>query len=184
MNITYFVHGSTQDNAEGKYTGWSDVVLSGLGEEQSKTLAGSVDKIAFYGIYCSDLIRAKQSARLMFPSGGALGKKVHSDSRLRECNLGSYDRQPTAIVNPLMQEHITVPFPGGESFSDVQRRMQSFLEMVETRHGDYPIAIVAHRAPQLALDVILKRMSWEEAIENDWRRKLPKEWKAGWKYSG
>lgn len=32
------------------------------------------------------------------------------------------------------------------------------------------IGIVAHRAPQLALDVILKNISFEDAIKNDWRK--------------
>lgn len=32
------------------------------------------------------------------------------------------------------------------------------------------IGIVAHRAPQLALDVILKNISFEDAIKNDWHK--------------
>ncbi len=39
------------------------------------------------------------------------------------------------------------------------------------------IALVAHRAPQLALDVITKNITWEQAIEQDWRK--TKNWQLG-----
>jgi hypothetical protein len=42
------------------------------------------------------------------------------------------------------------------------------------------VAIVAHQAPQLALEVLLKGKTWQEAIKEDWRNK--KEWKPGWNY--
>ena len=42
------------------------------------------------------------------------------------------------------------------------------------------IGIVAHRAPQLAIEVITKNISWDEAINNDWRK--TKSWQPGWEY--
>jgi len=42
------------------------------------------------------------------------------------------------------------------------------------------VAIVAHKAPQLALDVLVKGQTWEEAFANDWRKQ--KAWKPGWNY--
>ena len=42
------------------------------------------------------------------------------------------------------------------------------------------IGIVAHRAPQLALEAITKKISWEEAIRDDWRK--TGDWKPGWEY--
>ncbi|KKQ27796.1 MAG: hypothetical protein US42_C0005G0021 [Candidatus Magasanikbacteria bacterium GW2011_GWC2_37_14] len=42
------------------------------------------------------------------------------------------------------------------------------------------IAIVAHQAPQLALDVILSGKTWEQAIDEDWRKQ--KAWQPGWGY--
>ena len=43
------------------------------------------------------------------------------------------------------------------------------------------IGIVAHRAPQLALEVITKNISWEEANQNDWRK--TGDWQPGWEYT-
>jgi hypothetical protein len=39
---------------------------------------------------------------------------------------------------------------------------------------------VAHKAPQLVLDVLLKNKSWEQAFSEDWRK--TKSWKPGWEY--
>ena len=43
------------------------------------------------------------------------------------------------------------------------------------------IGIVAHRAPQLALEVITKGITWEEANKNDWRK--TGDWQPGWDYT-
>ena len=42
------------------------------------------------------------------------------------------------------------------------------------------VAIVAHRAPQLAFEVLTKKITWEEALEKDWRK--TKAWQPGWEY--
>lgn len=39
---------------------------------------------------------------------------------------------------------------------------------------------MAHRAPQLALEVLAKNIAWKEAIEKDWRKR--KAWQPGWEY--
>ena len=43
------------------------------------------------------------------------------------------------------------------------------------------MGIVAHRAPQLAFEVLTKNLTWEEALENDWRKH--KAWRPGWDYT-
>ena len=58
--------------------------------------------------------------------------------------------------------------------------MRSFINYLKENFSDKKIGIVAHRAPQLALEVITKKIPWEEAIEKDWRKS--KNWQPGWKY--
>jgi len=62
----------------------------------------------------------------------------------------------------------------------VKERIASFLDDLRRDHRDQSVAIVAHKAPQLALDVLLKEMSWEEAFDNDWR--TTGSWQPGWEY--
>ena len=54
------------------------------------------------------------------------------------------------------------------------------LENVIKNYNGKTIALVAHKAPQLALDVITKNITWEQAIEQDWRK--TKNWQPGWIY--
>ena len=68
----------------------------------------------------------------------------------------------------------------GESLVDVEKRIKSFLTFLKEKYNHKNIAIVAHKAPQLALDVLLKGKNWKEALHEDWRNK--KAWKPGWEY--
>ena len=58
--------------------------------------------------------------------------------------------------------------------------MADFLEYLKQNYNGKHIAIVAHQAPQLALDVLLKNKTWEQAIKEDWRHS--KAWQPGWEY--
>lgn len=42
------------------------------------------------------------------------------------------------------------------------------------------VAVVAHKAPQLALEVLLRGKTWERAFAQDWRKR--KAWRPGWDY--
>ena len=78
------------------------------------------------------------------------------------------------------EEHIDSPFPNGECLKDVEKRIRDFISFLKEKYNNKIVGIVAHRAPQLALEVITKNISWEEAIEKDWRKQ--KTWQPGWKY--
>ena len=172
VEIIYFVHGTTYDNAQGKCSGWKQVELNELGKEQAKNLRESTN-YKFDILFTSDLIRAIDSANIAWPE---LDKIV--DNRLRECNYGQYDGEDKKLV--IYEEHIEKPFPQGESLLDVEKRMRDFVQFLFENYDGKTIGIVAHRAPQLALEVITKNISWEEAIRSDWRK--TKAWQPGWKY--
>lgn len=174
VNITYFVHGTTTDNEKHISSGWNDVDISELGIKQSKDLIGQIGDKKFDAIFCSDLIRAVHSAKLTF------GEDVIIDPRLRECNYGKFNAQLSEIVEPMQEKSITNAFPEGESYEDVKVRIADFLKDLKEKYDGKNIAIVAHKAPQLALDVLLKGQTWDEAFAKDWR-KVGK-WQPGWSY--
>lgn len=176
VNITYFVHGTTLDNELNVSSGWYDVELSDLGRKQSVELREKVKDKRFDAVYCSDLKRAIESAELTF---GDSVRIIH-DKRLRECNYGDLTRAPSEKVDSLMMEYIDKPFPNGESYRDVENRIRSLLDDLLKEYAGKNVAIVAHRAPQLALDVLLKDKTWEQAMKGDWR--LRKAWQPGWEY--
>ena len=171
--IIYFVHGTTYDNASGRCSGWKQVELNDLGKEQAVKLGETVKDIKFDVIFTSDLVRAIDSSNLAFPNQDKI-----IDSRLRECNYGDFDGGDKSLV--VYENYIDKPFPNGESLKDVEKRIREFLDEIKQEYKGKTIGIVAHRAPQLAIEVITKNISWEEAINNDWRK--TKSWQPGWEY--
>jgi alpha-ribazole phosphatase/probable phosphoglycerate mutase len=177
VKITYFVHGTTTDNEKDISSGWSDVELSELGRTQSKELTDKTKDKKFDAVFTSDLKRAVDSANITW--GGKY--KIIKDKRLRECNYGDYNAKPSKVVEPLQEKSIDTPMPNGESYEMVKKRIKSFLDDLKKEYDGKHIAIVAHKAPQLALDVLLKGMTWKEAFDGDWRK--TKSWQPGWDYT-
>jgi broad specificity phosphatase PhoE len=175
VTITYFVHGTTPDNENGLATGWLPGELSPLGLEQAKVLAKQVADREFDIIICSDLYRAVQTAQLLF------GDKhpIIQDDRLREANYGDWNGKPHHFKNN-MEDFVHEPFPNGESYRDVEARMQSLCDELREKYPGKRVVLLAHQAPQLALDVIVKGKNWEQAIAEDWRR--TKAYQPGWEY--
>jgi len=176
LKITYFVHSTTEDNKNHQSSGWNDVRLSELGIQQSKELGEQTAGMSFDAVFTSDLSRTMDTAKL------AWGDKypTFSDNRLRECNYGDLNGQNSDIVEPLQEKSINTPMPNGESYKDVEARIKSFLDFVTKEYDSKHIAIVAHKAPQLALNALITGMTWEEAFAKDWRK--TKSWQPGWEY--
>lgn len=176
ISVTYFVHGTTIDNEKNISSGSSDVELSPLGIQQSIALRDQVDVRKFSVVFCSDLKRAVTSAKLAFEDD----VPIFIDTRLRECNYGDFNGQPSSIVEPMQEKAISKSFPNGESYEDVRARVVDFLSFLKQNYDRKNVAIVAHKAPQLALDVVLGDKSWEKAFAEDWR--ITKKWQPGWNY--
>lgn len=174
VKITYFVHGTTYDNLEHRSTGWLPGELSPKGIEQAKALKEKVKMEEIDIVFCSDLKRAIDSSEIVF--GGE--KTIYHDKRLRECNYGLFDGKDTSLV--VYEEHIEERFPEGESMLDVEKRIKEFGDYLLENYNEKHIAIVAHKAPQLAIQVLTQGKTWKQAIDEDWRK--TKNWQPGWDY--
>lgn len=175
IEITYFVHATTTDNLAKKSTGWLQGELSEKGISQAQALAEMIKDEYFDIVFCSDLKRAIDSATINFANRDI---EIVKDKRIRECNYGDFDGKNSKFV--IYEEHIDKPFSNGESMLDVEKRIRSFVNFLKQNYDGKKIAIVAHKAPQLALDVILYNKPWEQAIGEDWRKTGA--WQPGWKY--
>ena len=148
-------------------------------QRESKEQAENLGRVSrerddkFDIMFTSDLKRAIDSSDIAFPDV----EKIR-DKRLRECNYGDLDGEHKSLV--IYEEHVDNKFPNGESLKDVEMRMRDFVNYLKENYDGKIIGIVAHRAPQLALEVITKNISWEEANQNDWRK--TGDWQPGWEY--
>jgi len=174
--ITYFVHWTTLDNENEISSWWWDIELSQLWTKQSLELKKLIDIKSFDVVFCSDLIRAKKSAELTFK----WQVEIIQDPRLRECNYWIYNSKKSEIVEPLQEKNIYSRFEWWESYEDVKLRISEFLKMLKEKYDWKKVAIVAHKASQLALDVMLKWYTWQEAFDKDWRK--TKNWNPWWEY--
>lgn len=175
MKLTYFVHSTTVDNEAGLATGWVDCELSVKGRKQAQELGELVTDV-FDVIFTSDLKRSIETVALAFGTRFP----VKNDWRLREINYGDFSQQPSHKVKNNLNPYILEPFPGGESYQDVENRVAGFLKDLKQNYREKSVAIVAHQAPQLALDVLLRGKTWPQAFQDDWRHTHA--WQPGWVY--
>ena len=175
VKIKYFVHGTTTDNIAKRATGWLPGELSEKGIAQANALSEIIKDEEFDIVFCSDLKRAVDSAFINFKFHDI---DIIQDSRIRECNYGDLDGLDSKLV--IYSDHIDNPFPNGESMLDVEKRVKSFLGFLKQNYDGKRVAIVAHRAPQLAIQVLTQGKSWQEVIRDDWRN--TKSWQPGWEY--
>lgn len=174
VKIIYFVHGTTTDNKSGYSTGWNHGVLSDLGIQQSLELKDQINLNEIDIVISSDLQRAVDSAKYTFEGL----KEIKHDPRIRECNYGDLNGKPSEMVK--YEDHVDEPFPNGESLKDVEKRIRDFCSYLLENYDDKTVAIVAHKAPQFAFEVVTQGKTWEQAIEDDWRPH--KKWQPGWIY--
>ena len=82
VKILYYVHSTTVDNENKKASGWNETLLNEKGLAQAQDLAKQVKDKKFDAIYCSDLIRAVESAKIVFKE---TGKEFIKDERSSAC---------------------------------------------------------------------------------------------------
>ena len=175
VEIKYFVHGTTTDNIEKKASGWLPGELSEKGIQQAIDLGNLIKDEVFDMVFCSDLKRAIDSSSLVFKGRNI---KIIKDERIRECDYGDYNGLDSKLAD--YKTHIEERFPNGENMYDIEKRVKNFLDYLKNNYDGKKVAIVAHKAPQLAIEVLLNDKTWIEAIETDWR--ITHSWQPGWTY--
>ncbi len=95
VKITYFVHGTTTDNEKDLSSGWADAPLSEKGVREAIELKEQIRAKKFAAVFCSDLKRAVDSAKLTFEGEFP----IIADSRLRECNYGRFNASPKVVLS-------------------------------------------------------------------------------------
>lgn len=119
-------HGQTPWNLEGRLTGWSDLPLTPLGEQQARALSGWLTSQRFDRVVASDLQRAIQTARL------AYGEPQEVSAALRELEFGQLEGLRWAELPEVYKDALMgfegFQAPGGESTAQLRRRVYAFLD--------------------------------------------------------
>lgn len=173
VTIIFEAHGTTFDNEAHLSSGWNDVELSPLGIQQSKEMGERYKNDHFDAIFCSDLKRAVDSAKIGFGDRWP----IMIDKRLRECNYGDFTQHPSAEVDTQKPKRIKEPFPNGESYEQTSARMRLFLDDLKKNFDGKRVMIIGHRATQYGLEHWILGKPLEEVIPAPWH------WQPGWTYT-
>ncbi len=138
-------HGEAEHLVRNLTGGWTDVPLTELGRDQARRtgrrLAGLLADAPF-DFYCSDLLRARQTAEIIAAQVGREPAIVHP---LRDINngLAAYRTrdEARAMRKPFSKPwQDWVPYPKGESWRMVRRRVEPFMEALDAERA----VIVSH----------------------------------------
>jgi probable phosphoglycerate mutase len=143
----YFVrHGRTEMNLRRLLQGQGGYGLLPEGIGDAEQAARRLARKGITRLYCSDQLRAKQTARILHRKLGIEGPIRHS-ILLREMDYGHSTGHPEPKIRrkyPRFRTDATFVFPGGESFQHVQDRAFRWLDRLLRRHPEGRIAVVTH----------------------------------------
>jgi probable phosphoglycerate mutase len=140
-------HGRTAYNLEGRFQGQLPVPLDDTGREQAAELAERAAAHDFQALWCSPLLRARETADIV---ARRIGLEPREDDRLMETDAGEWTGLSFAEVRAQTPERFDAfvacdpgfAFPGGESFTHQEDRVSAALEEVE--RGLLPALVVCH----------------------------------------
>jgi broad specificity phosphatase PhoE len=140
-------HGQTAYNLEGRFQGQQPVPLDDTGREQASELAERAAGYEFAALWCSPLLRARETAEIV---SARIGLRPREDARLMETDAGDWTDRIFADVQAeapeLFEKFFTgnpaFAFPGGESFAAQEVRVAAALRDVEA--GALPALVVCH----------------------------------------
>jgi len=145
-------HGESAANAAGVVSGWDDVPLTAVGEDQARSagVALAAGEPLRHAV-TSDLRRAHRTATgalAALTEAGGPAPPLHVEGRLRERNLGRWQGRAYAHLRETGESETLVSWsdrpPGGESNADLAWRVLGALADLEDRLGPGATLVVAH----------------------------------------
>ena len=143
-------HGQTTWNREERFRGQSDVPLNETGLSQASATARRIAaEWRPSAVYCSPLLRARQTAQAIAESPGL---PVQPHPGLNDINFGllqgltvpeAAERWPDVVHTWFNTPHLAQP-PGGERLGEVSRRAIAAVNELVTLHPGDTIVVVGH----------------------------------------
>jgi len=144
LRLTLARHGATEWNAAGRHQGWSDPPLSAEGRAQAEALRGRLAGESFDRVVASDLLRARETARIAVP-----GVEAATDRRWRELHFGAWEGLTSAecaardgdLLARWTADPASVTPPGGEAVAEFEARVAAALDALPAEGS---VLVVAH----------------------------------------
>jgi alpha-ribazole phosphatase/probable phosphoglycerate mutase len=173
IELVFETHARTEDNEQGRATGWLPGRLSDRGRVQALELGRRRRDDGLAAVFSSDLGRAAETASVAF-SGSAIA--VLHDWRLRECDYGHRNGMPVAELHASRRAYLDRPYPGGESWRQAVARAGRFLADLPLRWSGQRVLVIGHLATWWGLEHLIGGVPLETLLEESFA------WQEGWEY--
>ena len=164
MKIIFIRH-TKVDAPDGYCYGQMDVPLAKSFVDEANQIQKNITNHKVDAIYSSPLSRCRILAQTLFFS-----KEIIFDNRLKEMHFGNWegmywnDIEKTDEAKKWFTDYINLPCPKGESFIQMQARIQDFLEDLKSFNYN-SVAIVSHSGCFRAFLKILNSMPDDELFK-------------------
>lgn len=148
-HIIYLLrHADCRQDSVKRYIGQTDLPLNLIGIEQAVALSQEIKDIPLQQIFCSDLQRSYETARIIARGRSEL---INPIKEMREIDLGQWDGLPMAeVAQRFPKEYaergrdiVCYRAPGGENFHDLAARViPQFINIMQAACGN--VLIVGH----------------------------------------
>jgi probable phosphoglycerate mutase len=138
-------HGQSIHNLEERIAGQQDSQLTELGFQDARDAAAAMGRSDFDRVYCSDLLRARQTAETI-REYLKLNCPISFSPLLRELDYGEFTEKLVTEAFTFLNYKVAQQerYPGGEGFIDLEERAQRFLSQLKRESAGSPILVVSH----------------------------------------
>jgi broad specificity phosphatase PhoE len=143
-------HGESDWNAEQRWQGHSDRRLTERGREQARELAEQLADVTVDAVYCSDLLRARETAEILAEPKGL---EVRPLTALREIDVGEW----SGLTWPELEERFPEAvgryhetgrgWEHGEWHDEMAARVLAAVREIAGTHPDETVLVVGHGGP-------------------------------------
>ena len=147
--------------------------MSDAGLLQARQLGERYAAEEVNAVYCSDLQRSYQTAKIAFKDRNM---PITQDRRLREWDYGDLAGFPKKQVDAEKRLRIDRPFPNGESCAQVATRVKGFLDDLKASCQAQHVVIIGHSAVLYSLEHLINCRPLEELVAR------PVVWQPGWSF--
>jgi len=163
VKITLVRHAEVIQEYQGKYNGHIDIALSAQGREDAKKLAQKLHDVEFDKIYCSDLLRARETLKAFSYELEPLYTK-----ELREKSWGKHEGKSFEEIQAegikYINFHQWISSLDGEDVSAYSQRVKNYFYETIFKDEAQNILVITHSGVIKTLLSFVKNISLEEAF--------------------
>jgi len=164
MILTLVRHGEVLEEYQGKYNGHLDIALSQKGKEQAKALAHKLKEFQFDMVYCSSLLRARETI-------AAFDVEPIFSDRLREKSWGRHEGKGFSEIEAEGIEYKNfeqwIDALDGEDMHKYIADLREYFYETIFKQDAQNILIVTHAGVIKTLLYITQNISLEEAFAKE-----------------